>query len=283
MSSQVRYSLFRLALLGGLWIPCLACASLGGRLKGGAGPESHLELQISLNAEKYQPGEPVRCELTLTNPTDSAATVLTPDHDSMAFSVQPKRKGAPSELRLVQPVASTQEPTGTPLALAPHTSMKRSFVFTVLTLERGEFLLAAVYSATQPSPARPAEKAYAKPVLLTVAGAKAFAHRYSDGLLAREDALSLAAGQLKEKVQRSDALLIRDEMGFLKWWVNLWLDGPAGQQPVKSYFVDPYLARVWGEAKPFTDSDRPKATRISRDSQAIQKMRDKNRQIRSGK
>ena len=264
MSSRDRCFHLRLALLGGLLVSGLACSSLSMLHRGGSGADAlPMELSISLNAEKYQPGEPVHCELTLVNSTNSTRTVLTPDHDSVAFSFQPKRKGDQSELRLIQPVASSQEPTGTPVSLAPHASLKRPFVFTALTLERGEFLLTAVYSATQPSPARPAEKAYAKPVHLTVAGAKVFAHRYGDGLLSREDALRLAAGQVKEKVQKSDALLIRDGMGFLKWWVNLWLEGPAGQQTVKSYFVDPYLARVWGEAQPFTESDRPKATQIT--------------------
>lgn len=261
--------------LGALFLILIltACARLS---TGAAGQAADLKLTMKLSKEKYQPGEPVTAMVTLTNA--GGAPVSTPmlDHASVTFTVQPQKSGAANESRFVQPVFSEKEPAGQGRGLPAGESISRNFVFTNLTFERGGFALAAVYTRSPDNPLRAPRKSYAKAAGFTVEGKKAFAHRYLSGLLSREDAVALATARAGGKVTGSDTLLITDEAGFAKWWVNLTLEGGA----VKSWFIDPVFAQVWKEARPFTAADKGIDPQPKQDAQILQRLKEQSVQKR---
>lgn len=257
----------------------LALAATGARAglrrseKTGVSP---LELTLTVNTAAYQPGEAIICEVTLKNPTGSDKTVAALDSQSIALAFQGRQKEQTEqkELQFLEPVASAREKTGEEILLAAHANLKRQFILTTATFERGEFALQAIYDESGAAPGKAKPKAYSRPAFFKVEGDKALVHRYLNGLATRQDAIQIASAKAGVAVARGEALLITDEYGFLKWWVNLHLAGAPGQASVKSYFINPYLAHVWKEAKPFTSEDRGSETKIPKDSQIAQKIRD---------
>jgi tetratricopeptide (TPR) repeat protein len=223
-------------------------------------------------------GEDREGRVALANATGAPVSVPALDHASLSFAVQPRLKEAIGELKFVEPIYSAKEQPGAETTLQPQgregSVLTREFAFTTLSFERGPYVLGATFTRPAASPLKPARKTYAKAAAFTVAGEKAFAHRYLDGLISREDAVKLAAAQAGgAAVKSAETLLITDEAGTYKWWVNLTLgDGGA----VKSWFVDPYFARVWREARPFTAADKGVDPQPPQDSKILQRLRDQN-------
>lgn len=245
-----------------------------------------LQLTLTLSKPKYLPGEPVAAMLTLTNASGKAVVANSLDHASVSFSVMPRLKNGPGDMRFIDPVYSEKEPVGKTMRLDPlgstSSTIYRTFYFTTLSFERGDFLLEAVYSRPPENSSSPAPKTYAKPVLFTVEGQKVFAHRYlGEGLISREDAVGLATAAAKAagRVSASDTLLITDELGFKNWWVNLKIAGPAGPV-VKSYFVNPYIAQVRAEAQPFTAADKGDEAPMAPEKGAIERLKEQSKQKR---
>ena len=253
-------------------------------LSGNARLDADLTLKITLSADKYQPGQPVVARITLANAGSKALTTPMLDHTTVAFTVRPQLKGAIGDIKFVEPISSSMETGGDKVTLQPagstSSTVSRDFIFTVLSLERGGAMLEAVYSRPSPSALKPSPKTYAKAVVFTVEGDKAFAHRYLDGLLAREDAVRLAAARARGKVVSSDTLLITDEMGFYKWWINLTLEGAPGGN-IKSYFVDPIFARVWKEARPFTAAEKGADRTVSPNATVLQRLKEQSMRKRT--
>jgi hypothetical protein len=248
------------------------CASWGsGPL--GKSLDSRLELTLTVKNGEYRPGEAVVADLTLRNKTGQPLTVRMLDHASMKFACAPLEGDTPGEQIIHEPIFSAKEPKDTDAVIAPGGKVQRRFVFTRLTFKRGDFLLQAVYEST---PAvgytRPAEKVYARPVKFSVKGEKAVVHRYVDGLMAKEDAIALAQGRLGNKAGKADAILIEDPLGYMKWWVNI---EPQGGGAVRSWWIDPYLAKIWKDVSPFQQKDIESQVNINKDSKAVQKLKEK--------
>jgi hypothetical protein len=273
MSNKLRISQY-IAVLG--LAAMLATPAAAGLFKNSAkGNLSPLELTLSLGSAKLKPGEPVICELTLLNPSDSTQTILALDHQSVSFAFQPRRKGEFKEMQFMEPVYTNQEQIGEEAIVLPHASLKRRFLLTTITFQRGDFALQAVYAGSNGSPNKPALKTYSRPVYFTVEGEQVYVHRYLNGLTTKEDAIKLAKSKVKCDVKESDIIQVTDDYGFLMWWVNLRLAGTTPPESVKSYFIDPYKAKVWKEAKPFTKDDKPKEIQIPKDSKILQKFRER--------
>lgn len=258
---------------------CTACSRL--MTPSGAGPASDLNLTTQLSQGQYRLGEPVLARVTLGNTRETAVETPQLDHTTVAFTVQPQLKSSLGELRFVEPVYSGKEDAGRMIRLPgagegpTSATVPRDFVFTTLSFEPGTYLLEAVYSRPSAGTLKPARKTYSKAVLFTVAPGAVYAHRYVNGLLARQDAINLAAAQAGAAVKSSDTLLVTDEAGFYKWWVNLTLEGT-----VKSYFVDTTYPRVWKEARPFTAADQGVAGPTAQDAQMMQRLKDQTIQKR---
>ena len=246
-----------------------ACARIGGELSPADAP---LALELTLAQPDFAPGEPVRIALTLANQSGESLSVSKPDHASVAFSVFPRRTGGAKELKYVSPVFSDQEPTGLGVELAPGETFRREFLFTVLTLDRGDFILQAKF--TLPSNDTPTGRIniHSRAVGFTVRDESVLVHRYPDGLLAPDDAIAIARRELALPADApGDVLLIRDELGFHKWWVNVRLSSGAFQGAL----VDPYLAKFLRKTDPFTDNDRNSGTVPAGDTKAVQDLKDR--------
>ena len=261
--------------LGCVLLAPASCARFSAR----KGADSPLRLTIQLPKAQFLPGEVVKAEVALLNPTGQPVEVPMLDHTTLSFSFAPKAKGGDKELRYIEPVFSPKEPSAAPIALAPGTCLQRTFLFTKLTFERGAFVLQPIYSIPESGTTKPARRTYAKAVAFSVAGAKVFAHRTLDGLLTQDDAIALARREIKTKPKHAEAMLVTDEKGFPKWWVNLELAGPGAKGgSVKSYFIDPIQAKVWREAKPFT---RTPPSEPPKNSKLMQEFRDRQTQKRN--
>jgi len=81
-----------------------------------------------------------------------------------------------------------------------------------------------------------------------VGGQRVF-RRDETGLIRREDALEVAKQQIGAPVVSAEAKLVRNEGGFLDWWVQA--EAKAAPRPVrKAFFISPYTGAVRAEAKP---------------------------------
>ena len=264
-----------------LFLPLLAlsCASLSSLKDNKAGEEaSPFELTASLDTKQYAPGQAVICQVSLRNRFYQPRKVRMPDRESVKFAVLPNKEKGQELLRFVMPVFSEKDKTGEVTDMDGQSSVTRHFVFTTLAFERGEYVLQCVYSTPKEGGFDLEQRVYARATTFTVEGAKAVAHRYEDGVLAKEDAIALAAAKAGGQIERSDAMMVWDEMGFKKWWVNLWLKDGKQEETVKSYFVDPYLARVWKEAAaPFVREEKAAPPGMRNDPRLYQQLRERER------
>ena len=263
-----------------LLICTLACAWTGCALWNGGGNQSNvsgkLELTASLNAETYQPGQAVICELTLTNGGKHECTVPVPDHTNVQFSFMPRQPDGLAKMKLPEPVYSEKQPTGDTAVLAAGEAVTRRFVFTQLTIDRGEFGLRPVFAIESPDPGGVPEKVYAPPVGFKVEGEKVVLNRYPDGLVTKDEAIRLATEKAGAGVSRSEARMILDSKGFKQWQVNLWMEGSDPAKPAKAYYVSPYLGKVWVETTPFDQQVEQERT-LREDSKILEKFREKRR------
>jgi len=299
------------------------------------GGASSVRLACELGKAAYLPGEAILCRITLRNQGAEPLELPVLDRSTVSFAFWPKGPGGDLEMRYAEPIASTKEriysSSGETGVVAPGGKLERLFIFTTLSLERGEYRLQATYSRPDETTPGAELRAFAETVEFKVEGERVAAHRYSDGVLAKEDAIELAKREAAAPTRDAQAIMVYDEKGFLKWWVNLTLETPAttgtlaaaAPEPapapaaesaegialipasddpeiaalvanalkessaalappaapaavVKSYFIDPYLARVWREAQPFTARDRQETSLdVPRDSKFAQTMRER--------
>lgn len=215
---------------------------------------SDLTLKLNTNKTSYLPGEAVLTTLTLTNETLATIEVAIPDYHSMEFNIRTRDTDGrwADKASLVRPVHSEKETDLSYRELAPGASIDRCFVFTTLSFKRGEFALMPVYLYGVTSSEEVPSRTYGNPVEFRVEGEKAYRKRYQNGLITDEQAAALAREAAGGEQRPARAVMILDEMGFHQWWVNLY-DAP-GEPPVASYFINPYLGKVWREAVPFEES-----------------------------
>ncbi len=257
--------------------------------------DSPLQLKIAAPSS-YLPGQAVVFEVELANLGGDTKRLLSLDHKSLAFYMFPATEEGRKHVRKIDPVYSESEPTGLMTPLRPGESLKRRFLFTQLTFDRGKFILMAECTPPgrnvtdippegesptkrskkdKPGDSAP-QKIYSAPFEYSVQGDKVAAHRYLNGLLARKDAIELAKGEVDGEVAETDAIRILDEMGFEKYWVNVQYRDKAGKESTRSFFIDPYLARVWKEAKqPFGKGMASGEMPFPKDSKVYKELREK--------
>lgn len=217
-------------------------------------------LRLSLEKPVYRPGEAVVIQVTMINTTDEPIRLRNLDKDSLSFWYGPQ-----GEDRRVQrePVVSALEEKGLQgrggggMELAPGQSVTRPFVHTRMTKEAGPFVAQVHMDAYPDVRSKRIGKIFSNPAEFMVHGDPLFL-RDSMGLLDLEEGIKLAAASVPGDPFQSDALLIQDEMGFYKWWINLDYRDPQGEVVKTGYLIDPYFGRVWAEAKPFDASMKPR-------------------------
>jgi hypothetical protein len=235
-------------------------------------------IYLSLDKAKYLPGEPILAHVELKRSlTGKMDRALQPDHETVRFLLRPDREGGEREITYEEPVYSPQEPTKQWTEISPGKSIPRRFLFTVLTFERGSFALAAEYEVPDPKDVSKSVKIYSPPALFKVEGQKAFARRYRNGLLYREDALDIAKKSVQGEVLDAKCVWAVDEKGFLKWWVNVRCRGADNNEETRSFWVDPYLARAEKASRPFEPKEEDFTPPFPRDSKRVQDLREKAR------
>lgn len=208
------------------------------------------QIQLQLDQTDYQPGQAVIGNLHLVNATSQTLRTPLPDHRSVAFYIRTRTAESYGPMKAVEPVFSPHEQTGAVQTVPPGGQLERSFVFTTLTFNRGDFTILAVYEPARGETDNPL-KIYSTPVPFSVQGEQALVHRYPDGLLAEEDAIELAAAEFGRPVERTEAQLVIDHAGFNQWWITLWPQA-APAEPA-AFLVDPYLARIRMETIPYRE------------------------------
>jgi hypothetical protein len=242
-----RFFLLTLAVLAG--VLQLGC----GHASSAVVPDRAYTLSATLDKSVYRPGEAIEVTVSLYNNTNKNLDVPELDAQSMGFWFG---RTGDSEKMERKPIYSEKEPLGRIRPLGPGETIKRRFLLTQLTQFNGAMSFQAHYNVEIPGVAREIPKLYSNAVPFDVSGPVLF-NRDATGLIQKSEAIGLAQEQTKQEVLGADAVFVDDEMGFHKCWVNLKVPGDK----MVSYFVDPYLGRVWGEAKaPFS----PKMTEDNR-------------------
>jgi len=214
-----------------------------------------LNLRLSLDREVYRPGEAVVLEVAVTNTTNQEVPLPRLDGRSLSFWFGPVGEGRRCQRT---PVMSKKEEKDLKekgdeeASLKPGQRWTRSFVQTELTPETGQYVT-QVHMGPVLVDASADGKLYSNAPAYQVQGERLF-KRDPQGLLELSEALDLAAKQLTANVVSKEGILIEDEMGFYKWWINLDTRTPDGRPLKTGYLIDPYLGRVWSKARPFEES-----------------------------
>ncbi|OPZ08414.1 MAG: hypothetical protein BWZ08_01180 [candidate division BRC1 bacterium ADurb.BinA292] len=234
----------------------IACVLAGGCATGGESepqPED-LTLLVTLNKSVYRPGEIVEARVKLANNTNEQLELpklSAADGGSISFWYSLATEPDASMQR--PPVVSRLERPEGLITLAPGQSEERTFVLTRLAEYSGPMLLQVHYDPNPAGSGRTEPKIFSNPVAYDVKGELLFG-RDPSGYLMEEEAIGLANAVAPGEVRSGDAILIEDEMGFYKWWVNLQVQREGGQTQTLAWLVDPYFGRVIGQAQPFPEN-----------------------------
>jgi len=219
-----------------------------------------LTLLVFIEKNNYLPNESLLLTLRLENLTDETITTYNFDARSVLFYLMNKATGEPLE---VMPVYSEKEPLLIVKELEPYEKMERKFLFTTITTEPGEFALQVSYRCSALKGEEARANLISRPAEFKVSGKPPY-QRDKKGILKKQDAIEIAKVRLDKPVKDTWAKLVVNEAGFYDWWVTLVLEGETdlqGNPLQKAYFVNPYLASVRRDAKPFLkpveEEDKP--------------------------
>ncbi|MCL5270107.1 MAG: hypothetical protein M1457_06065, partial [bacterium] len=221
-------------------------------------PKESLALAVTFDKPSYRPGEAVVARVRLTNNTARAQTAARLDAHSVSFWFG---RADDEERMRRDPVVSSQEKLDQTVTLAPGQSLDRPFLLTGFTQFAGApgvggFLAQAQYEPRGASLDLAAPRLFSNVVPFRVEGARLF-ERDPAGLISEADAIRLAreafgpAGAGSSGANAADAVLVLDEKGFAKWWVNVTTAAPGRAAARQGAFVDPYRGIVWAKAQPF--------------------------------
>ncbi|MBM4044900.1 MAG: hypothetical protein FJ279_07290 [Planctomycetes bacterium] len=238
------------ALAMGMSLGGVGCASLG------VGNESAKKeaflLTLSLDGASFRPGDAVICTARLQNLTDDSIVVTHLNAASIGFWLN--EVGTDTMFRS-EPISSPLEPMGETRAVEAGKSLERKFLFPRATVATGRFAVIAKYEPSPREARKRRDPVYGRSPGFVVEG-EAMLRRDPAGVLMKEDAIRLAKERVGVEVKDAQAILARNEAGFLDWWVNLEIAPSAhraGEPSVRSYLVNPYIGSVRKEAKPFDE------------------------------
>ena len=220
---------------------------VGCSLLGGSSKEEPFDLYLVLDKMVYRPNEPVLATLRLQNLNENEINVYNLDARSVEFYHLNETTGEPME---VMPVFSEREPMLTVTKLEPHGNMERSFLFTTITRREGDYSLQALFESS-PFGEQERPTVISEARLFRVTGEPPY-DRDNKGILKEKDAINIAVERVDLPIVDRTAKLVKNEAGFLDWWVRLTLEdkGQNGKLVQKAYFINPYLAVVRTEADP---------------------------------
>lgn len=210
---------------------------------------TELSLESILERDQFARGESITCTVRLRNDGWAGAWVSPLDVESLTFYASDTETNTQ---HTVEPVVSQKEPAKGEFWLESGDVLERSFLFTTLTDGPGDGAFTASYQLetwlSSEAPDYPV--LFSEPVAYTVTGELRY-ERDARGVLLKEDAIELCRSESGIRETRYDAVLIRNEAGFLEWWVKTIPED--GSEPL-AWFLNPYLPSIRAKAKPFPDS-----------------------------
>lgn len=239
-------------LLAVLLASLAGCARPGGsRDRGLSAPL--LALSARLDKEVYQPGEAAVCSVELANASKKSIEVSPLSTDTLEFWFGP----AGTDLRFKRtPVRSAKERACEMAKLAPGEKTQRDFLLVDVTPDEAVNAVHVFYRATYER--KPETPCYIAPAALFKVDGPTVLRRDRNGVILKDQAVTLAKEWAEDPVERADAVLIRNEAGFLDWWVTLDMDMKADAEPEAprvGVLINAHTGAVRAEAKP-----RPKST-----------------------
>jgi hypothetical protein len=155
--------------------------------------EESVELRLSLDADSYQIGEPVRATLQVKNKSHEALFVPALDDSTLTFYWGEPGTGVRMKRR---PVLPKQAP-GRPRSVGPEESEWRTFLFTRLTPEAGQWGLMAALAGCRlgSETAKPLTTFYSEPVAYQVSETVRFERDRYSGIITAEQAGALVKEQ----------------------------------------------------------------------------------------
>ena len=126
--------------------------------------------------------------------------------------------------------------------------IERTFVLTRVTIDSGEYAFHARY---QPAKAFDSSGVSAiAPAVLFKVGPPALYKRDEKGILLESEAIRIVAEAERASRAGATAKLIRNEAGFLEWWVTVVAPAEkekAVAEEIRSFLVNPYTGRIRAE------------------------------------
>lgn len=204
-----------------------------------------IELKLTLDKAAYRPGEAVLATVEVSNKTRGALKAYKLNAKSVVLVFGKEDDPERMERRVV---VSELETLDLYTSLEPGVAQKRTFLVTRLTEFAGPMAVQAHYIAGGEVAAKAGPKIYSNAAAYKVEGKRAL-RRDPEGFIVKDEALRLALAAAKGgEAGDAQAIFVRDEAGFYKWYVNV---KPKGGGETAAWFIDPYKGSVWHKAKPF--------------------------------
>ncbi len=206
--------------------------------------EDSFNLTIELESNQYQQGEAIIVTVHLKSLSDRDQTLHQLNKESLDFWWM---QGSTKSPVLREPVASPLENLQTNTPIPAGSSIKRQFVLLSCTELEGQHSLQCMYSSAIEE--GETLHLYSSAIPFEVSEERSM-ERDSEGVLTKPEAIRFAQIFFNQEYQYSDARLVRNEMGFLDWWVTLTNDREKALETGVACFVSPYTGAVRTEAKP---------------------------------
>jgi hypothetical protein len=218
--------------------------------------EARVELTVSLNADSYQIGEPVLATVRFTNEAEGAKNgapqLVVPALDDSTLKFYMAKQGSAVRMKR-QPVLPENSPPEAH-TLPAQKSVSRTFLFTRLTAEPGDWGLVAALSGCQSQTGTVGlmPTYYSKIAEYRVTDKVMLQRDPYSGLITRDQAIALARKQAaKGDAEGARAVLVPLEDTGLYVWTVFVGEGKDWLHDATAFTVNPYSGAV--EALQFTE------------------------------
>jgi len=200
-----------------------------------------MDMTVSLDREQYDIGQPLVATVRLENHARRQMDVPRFDQRALRFFYMASELGAPLLREPVHSLALQDDPRH----IAPGETTERRFLFTRVTEEPGQFLLAVSFKGAVLKGKLLEQEIFAKPVKYRVTERVALRRDSVSGLVLKTQAAELACRHAAGKATASRVVLVPlGETGVYTWVVLLHVEEPGRQARSCAVQVNPYTGRV---------------------------------------
>jgi len=236
-------SSFRLRRAAALSSVCIFAGGVG-FLTGCAKPAmttDPLTVSVALSKSSYKIGEAVVATVEIENHTREAVELIRFDHTVLDFVYA--KKGAPARIHREPVYAASVRPERR--KLLPGKSCSRSFLFTRLTAEEGEYALQVGFKYSASEESHMSRTIYSRLVPFTVVKEVALRRDPVNGLILKEQAAELARQWVKEKVTAVEPTLVPlQNSGLFAWVVIVTVEQADKRETKYALQVNAYTGKV---------------------------------------